>query len=227
MLLLRMLTGIWGACLASFITTTVWRILNHVSLFDPRRSYCESCHHPLYWWQLLPVVGWLLQKGRCHFCRSPISSYSTVSELVNGWLWYVMAGSDLKSLTALLVLSTSLLVCSATDYFDRWIQPIWLLGLFSLFWLLKQKWQWLRLLAAIAILIVLLILSRLTKNGIGIGDIEFIAMLQLATSLYFVATTVLIAAGLGIIKLQNQNKSLPFVPYLSLGIVAALTLELM
>ena len=80
--------------------------------------------------------------------------------------------------------------------------------------------------AAIAIMIGLLMLSYLTGNGIGIGDIEFIAMLQLTTSLYFVATTILIAAGLGIIKLQNQNESLPFVPYLSLGIVAALTLNL-
>ena len=226
MLILRILAAIWGACLASFITAISWRMLNNVSLFSPKRSYCESCHRILCWWQLLPVIGWLLQKGRCHFCHSPINCYSAVSELVNGWLWYTMFIFNPLKIAALLVLSISLLICSATDYFNKWIQPIWLLGLFGLFLLLNQKWQRLRLVAAIAIMIGLLMLSYLTGNGIGIGDIEFIAMLQLTTSLYFVATTILIAAGLGIIKLQNQNESLPFVPYLSLGIVAALTLNL-
>ena len=89
---------------------------------------------------LIPVIGWLIQKGRCHFCHASIGCYSTFSELINGWLWYELFILDPKIITALLILSTSLLVCSATDYFAQWIWPIWLIGLFSLFWLLNQSY---------------------------------------------------------------------------------------
>ena len=224
MIVLKLLATVWGACLASFINTVIWRLLNQISLFDPQRSYCDSCHQQLIWWQLIPVIGWLIQKGRCHFCHASIGCYSTFSELINGWLWYELFILDPKIIMALLILSTSLLVCSATDYFAQWIWPIWLIGLFSLFWLLNQKWQWLRLSAAIAILGGLLIMSFLTSNGIGIGDIELIFILQLCTSIKFVATTVLIAAGLGILSLRSRYQALPFVPYLSLGIVITLIL---
>lgn len=157
MIVLKLLAAVWGACLASFINTVIWRLLNQISLFDPQRSYCDSCHQQLIWWQLIPVIGWLIQK--VSFCHASIGCYSTFSELINGWLWYELFILDPKIITALLILSTSLLVCSATDYFAQWIWPIWLIGLFSLFWLLNQKWQWLRLSAAIAILGGLLIMS--------------------------------------------------------------------
>lgn len=117
MIVLKLLAAVWGACLDSFINTIIWRLLNQISLFDPQRSYCNSCHQQLTWWQLIPVIGWLIQKGRYHFCHASIGCYSTFSELINGWLWYELFILDPKIITALLILSTSLLVCSATDYF--------------------------------------------------------------------------------------------------------------
>lgn len=62
MIVLKLLAAVWGACLASFINTVIWRLLNQISLFDPQRSYCDSCHQQLIWWQLIPVIGWLIQK---------------------------------------------------------------------------------------------------------------------------------------------------------------------
>ena len=62
MIVLKLLATVWGACLASFINTIIWRLLNQISLFDPQRSYCNSCHQQLTWWQLIPVIGWLIQK---------------------------------------------------------------------------------------------------------------------------------------------------------------------
>lgn len=61
MIVLKLLAAVWGACLASFINTVIWRLLNQISLFDPQRSYCDSCHQQLIWWQLIPVIGWLIQ----------------------------------------------------------------------------------------------------------------------------------------------------------------------
>lgn len=50
MIVLKLLAAVWGACLASFINTVIWRLLNQISLFDPQRSYCDSCHQQLIWW---------------------------------------------------------------------------------------------------------------------------------------------------------------------------------
>ena len=60
MIVLKLLAAVWGACLASFINTVIWRLLNQISQFDPQRSYCDSCHQQLIWWQLIPVIGWLI-----------------------------------------------------------------------------------------------------------------------------------------------------------------------
>lgn len=57
MIVLKLLAAVWGACLASFINTVIWRLLNQISLFDPQRSYCDSCHQQLIWWQLIPVAA--------------------------------------------------------------------------------------------------------------------------------------------------------------------------
>ena len=52
---------IFGACWASFITTIVWRHwLNHDRPYPPY-SQCENCGRRLRAWQLVPVIGWLLQ----------------------------------------------------------------------------------------------------------------------------------------------------------------------
>lgn len=74
-----------GALLASFFSCRLYRAQHFLWAFEPR-SFCENCHQTLTFWQLIPIIGFLLQKGRCHFCQSPIAPISTLNELFFGMI---------------------------------------------------------------------------------------------------------------------------------------------
>ena len=86
----------FGACVGSLINVLVYRLPRGISVVRPP-SRCPSCGTQLTFRENLPVVGWLLLRGRCRFCRSPISpEYPLVEALTAGLfgllyvLWYMV-----------------------------------------------------------------------------------------------------------------------------------------
>jgi len=72
----------FGACLGSFVNVLVHRLPAGISVVSPP-SRCPRCGVLLGWRENLPVVGWLLLRGRCRTCRGPISiQYPGVEALV-------------------------------------------------------------------------------------------------------------------------------------------------
>ena len=65
------LTG-FGAAVGSFVNVCVYRIPNGLSLLWPR-SHCPICRQPVAMRDNVPILGWLLLRGRCRHCRMPIS----------------------------------------------------------------------------------------------------------------------------------------------------------
>lgn len=61
-----------GVCFGSFVNAAVWRIKKKKNLLTGR-SECVHCHHKLGAKDLVPVVSWLLLKGKCRYCKKPIS----------------------------------------------------------------------------------------------------------------------------------------------------------
>lgn len=70
-----------GLCFGSFVNALVWR-LHEKRDFVKERSECVSCHHVLAWYDLIPVVSWLLLKGRCRYCHKHIASQYPLIELL-------------------------------------------------------------------------------------------------------------------------------------------------
>src|SRR5262245_33007691 len=74
-----------GLCLGSFVNALVWRIHeahkgNKISIFTGR-SQCPHCHHQLAAKDLVPVLSWLIIRGRCRYCGQPISKQYPLVEL--------------------------------------------------------------------------------------------------------------------------------------------------
>jgi prepilin signal peptidase PulO-like enzyme (type II secretory pathway) len=77
-----------GTAFGSFIDAITWRI--HVRRnFVSDRSECEHCHHKLGVWDLIPVVSWVLLRGKCRYCGHPISKLIPIVELGMGLLFLV------------------------------------------------------------------------------------------------------------------------------------------
>lgn len=70
-----------GAAMGSFAGAMAWRLHTKRNMVNDR-SECESCHHKLSVIDLLPIVSWLMLKGKCRYCKASISPLALLSEVV-------------------------------------------------------------------------------------------------------------------------------------------------
>src|SRR5438067_12543980 len=79
------IAGLWGAIWGSFFNVAIHRLgredASLRSLLHPP-SHCPSCLSPIQARDNLPIVGWLLLRGRCRSCRAPISARYPLIELL-------------------------------------------------------------------------------------------------------------------------------------------------
>jgi len=95
------------------------------------RSVCDHCGRPLTSWQLVPLVGFLVQAGRCVFCGKPIALRYTIVELLTALAALLIYREfDLAFVTNLLLVA-SLIAASLIDL-DKLILPDWLLAVASI-----------------------------------------------------------------------------------------------
>jgi leader peptidase (prepilin peptidase)/N-methyltransferase len=88
--------GAFGACIGSLINVLVYRLPLGLSVVTPP-SRCPKCETRLTWRENLPIIGWLMLRGRCRFCKLKISAeYPIVESIVALMfalffvLWYVV-----------------------------------------------------------------------------------------------------------------------------------------
>jgi leader peptidase (prepilin peptidase) / N-methyltransferase len=77
---LCVLTAVLGLAVGSFLNVVVWRVPRGESVISPP-SHCPVCEHPVRPRDNVPVLSWLLLKGRCRDCGNPISVRYPLVEL--------------------------------------------------------------------------------------------------------------------------------------------------
>lgn len=75
-----------GACVGSFLNVVVYRMPREMSLISPP-STCPKCSHRLAAYDNVPIFGWLWLRGKCRYCKNPISPRYPIVELVTGLLF--------------------------------------------------------------------------------------------------------------------------------------------
>jgi leader peptidase (prepilin peptidase)/N-methyltransferase len=74
-----------GAVVGSFLNVLIWRVPRRMSIVRPG-SHCPACSSPIRWFDNVPILSWLLLGGRCRSCRGRISARYPVVEAVAGLL---------------------------------------------------------------------------------------------------------------------------------------------
>ncbi len=70
--MLTVLSFCWGACIGSFLNVCIYRIPREESVIHPG-SHCPACNAPIRWYQNIPILAWVLLRGRCARCSARIS----------------------------------------------------------------------------------------------------------------------------------------------------------
>ncbi|MCL2761126.1 MAG: prepilin peptidase [Desulfuromonadales bacterium] len=226
---------IFGAVVGSFLNVCIYRIPEKKSIVSPP-SACPKCGNYIRWYDNIPVISFLILRGKCRFCKAPVSWRYPLIEALNGILTLLLFVKFGLSITfvAYFILSSALVTISFID-FDHQIIPdeISLSGIvigfiFSFF---IPGLGWLNSLLGILIgggilLAVAYGYQFLTgKDGMGGGDIKLLAMLGAFLGwkavLFIIFSSSLVGAVVGIIIMIVQKKdrklAIPFGPYLALG----------
>lgn len=112
-----------GLCIGSFLNVVIARVPEGLSIVRPG-SRCPKCGHVLSWYENLPVLSWLVLRGRCRGCRAPISVRYVLVELLTGLLFLACLqrfGWTYELLPALVLVS--LLIPLTFIDLAHWILP--------------------------------------------------------------------------------------------------------
>jgi leader peptidase (prepilin peptidase) / N-methyltransferase len=130
--------GILGLCVGSFLGVVVFRTRSGRSGMFFGRSECATCFHPLGAKDLIPLLSFLLWRGRCRYCRRPISFIYPLIELLTGFLFllfYFVFGLSYSLLYWLPLLCGLVLIAVYDALFleipDRFSVPLILLTVFT------------------------------------------------------------------------------------------------
>lgn len=91
---------VFGLTFGSFLNVCIYRMPRGLSVVAPRSS-CPQCHAPISWFDNVPVLSWLVLRGRCRHCQTRISPRYVVIELLTGTLFllcYAKLGLTLATL---------------------------------------------------------------------------------------------------------------------------------
>ncbi len=78
---------VFGSCVGSFINVLVYRLPRNIPLLTPPSS-CPSCNHQLrFFRENLPIIGWLVIRGKCRYCKAPVSIEYPFIEFLTGCLF--------------------------------------------------------------------------------------------------------------------------------------------
>lgn len=222
-----------GLLLGSFFNVVGLRLPLGQTFADDR-SRCPHCQQTLSWYELIPILSFFLQSGKCLSCKTPISRMYPMIELATASLFtysFVRIGVDLELIIVLLLISLSMIVL-ITDLTYMLIPNKLLLFFLPFFISLRlivplDPW-WSAPLGLIIGYLLILMIILISRGGMGAGDMKLLALLGIVLGIDKVLLTFFLACVIGsinglillILKGIKRSQAVPFAPYM---IIAALS----
>lgn len=223
---------VFGLIFGSFFNVIGLRVPKNEA-FANERSRCPHCHHVLKWYELIPVLSFILQLRQCRHCHKKISFVYPVVELTTGFLYaysFVTIGFNTELITSLL-LTSMLMIILVTDITTMIIPNKILLFFFPLFIGMRfieplDPW-WSAILGSVLGFLLVCIVIYVSRGGMGAGDMKLFAVLGVVLGFkgiilaFFLSCLIGAIVGMGLLlfKVINRKQPIPFGPYI---VVAAL-----
>ena len=231
----------FGSAIGSFLNVLIYRLPRQISIVAPH-SFCPKCKKPIRWYENIPIVSFVILKGRCSNCQSRISLRYPIVETLTGLLFvYALSRYGFGyNFFFIAFFFSGLIVIAFIDFSFQVIPDLisipgiflgiifqaingnFIAGLFGM------------LFGGGMIYFIRVIGGKVYKKEVmGLGDVYLTAMIGAFVGFPFILPAIfigaLVGAVLGVLYIistaQNRESPIPFGPFLSLGGMAVVIFE--
>ena len=237
---LIVLSFLFGAVFASFITCTAWRVVRGED-WKMGHSHCDTCGHELSTADLFPIVSYIALKGKCRYCGSKVPPRDLIFEILLGLLFagtLALHGVVDAAVVAALALEMLLLGLSLADW-DSGVIPDGFLAAILVVWILTvgfrenaQQFAVEGVIAAacvgLAMIIGTAIVSKIAKAKAGYGPAKLAMCLMLFLGINGAVIAVAVGIVLGIVfalVCRSKKRKMSLAPAISLAFIASFLLK--
>ncbi len=232
-ILLYIVFFICGIATGSFLGVIAYRIPRKLSIISPG-SYCPGCKSKIAFYDNIPLISYMILKGRCRNCGIRISLSTFLVELITGLLFvlnFFYFGLSLQMIAGMILCSV-LIAVSFIDIKFRIIPniivlPFTIIGLGLNIFTNIDKW-WQPLAFSAGAFAFMLIINLIYPRGMGMGDVKLSMMVgaflvkNVITGLFLGFLSGAVFGIAVIIKKRKFRQTIPFGPFISLGSIIAL-----
>jgi leader peptidase (prepilin peptidase)/N-methyltransferase len=232
--------ALFGLLIGSFLNVVIWRVPRKESIVAPP-SHCPGCDNPIAPRDNVPVLSWLVLRGRCRHCHTRISVRYPLIELACAALFAAIGARFANSwaLPAFLIFGAGLLAISVIDL-EHYIIPnriVYPLGFIALPLLalgagLEGHWWWFvrGLIGAACAFAALFTIHFVSPRGMGFGDVRlsfllglYLGFLGAADVMFGLFLGFLYGAVIGLVLMasgkRGRRQHIPFGPFLAAGAI--------
>ena len=228
---------IFGTCIGSFLNVCIYRLPAAKSIVHPG-SMCPKCESIIRFYDNIPILSYLLLKGKCRYCNTVISFRYPLIEIISGLfslLVFVKFGFTLEGIIYFAFIS-SMIVITLIDIDHRVIPDVISIPgipvFFATSFVLPSITYIDSLIGILAgggsLLLVAWLYNLITKkDGMGGGEIKLLALIGALIGWKGVLFTIFVSSAVGtvsgiiimLLTKKNMKLAIPFGPFLAFGAV--------
>lgn len=231
-----------GAIFGSFYYVVAYRMPKGESIVYPP-SHCPNCNHRLGSLELIPIFSYLLQGGKCKWCKNKISFFYPLYEIVCGLLFgfcFIAYGFSYELVIGIIFISM-IIIIMLSDYYYM-IIPDEILLFFSIviifFMFLFYGWFYtlMHIIYGVISFVIMYLIKifgdfLFKKESMGGGDIKLMFTFGLMFGWQMSIVSIFIASVIGlpislILLKKNNDHILPFGPYLGIAAILIVLLKI-
>jgi len=231
----ELLIFIFGLCIGSFLNVCIYRLPQSKSIVHPR-SMCPNCGALIHFYDNIPILSYIILRGKCRQCKAPISLRYPIIEFTSGLFAagvFIKYGITFEAVIYYAFIA-ALLVITFIDIDHQIIPDVITLPGIPVFFIAGFALPDITVVESIlgifigggSLFLIAWLYHLLThKEGMGGGDIKLLAMMGAIIGWQGVLFTIFVASAIGtvsglLLMLKNRKTmklAIPFGPFLAIG----------
>lgn len=226
---------IFGSVMGSFYHVIATRLSNGLSIVKPA-SHCEKCKHELRWYELIPLISYIIQGGKCRQCKTKLPISYFLMEICTGILFavcYNEFGLSIETAIAIIFVSSLIIIIISDIEYMIILDEVLIVAIASIIVLdiidIGLYETSIKILCGAGAFATMLLIKKMgdmmfKQESLGGGDIKLMFLIGLVIGYEMSICNIFFATFLAfpialLLLLTKKDNMIPFGPFLSMSAI--------